>query len=87
MNKKTVWSGREADNEETEEEGFYDTEYDREDAERENRFWDNEEYVGPRDIEVNPNLQQPAERPASRAGSENGKRRRIEDQAEQPDLT
>ncbi len=77
---------READNEETEEEGFYDSDYDREDADRENRFWDNEEDGGPRDMEISPKLQQPAERPASRAGSENGKRRGIEEPTEQPDL-
>jgi hypothetical protein len=79
-------SGREADNEETEEEGFYDSEYDQNDADRENRFWDNEEEGGPRDMEINPKLQPAAERPASRAGSENGKRRRIEEPTEQIDL-
>ncbi len=79
-------SGREADKEETEEEGFCDNEYDQEDADRENRFWDNEEYGGPRDVEIIPKLQQPAERPASRAGSESGKRRRIEEPTEQPDF-
>ena len=79
-------SGREADNEETEEEGFYDSEYDQNDADRENGFWDNEEDGGTKDMEINPKLQQPVERPASRAGSENGKRRRIEEPTEQPDL-
>ncbi len=73
-------SGREADNEETEKEGFYNSDYDQEYEDRENRFWDNEDDRGPWDMEINPKLQQQVERPSSRAGSENGKRRRIENQ-------
>ncbi len=75
-------SGTEADNEETEEEVNYDSEYDKEDEDRENRFWDNEDDGGPSNMEINPKLQQQVERPSSRTGSENGKRRRIEEPTE-----
>jgi hypothetical protein len=64
-------SGTEADNEETEEDGNYDSEYELEDEDRENRFFDNDEDEGPMDIDINPKLQQQVERPSSRADSEN----------------
>ncbi len=37
-------------------------------------------------MKINPKLQQQVEQPSSRAGSENGKRKRIEESTEQPDL-
>ena len=41
---------------------------------------------GPRDMEVSLHEEMQIERPSSRAGTENGKRRRIEEPTEQPDL-
>ncbi len=47
-------SGTEADNEETEEERNYNSEYDQEDEDRENSFYDNDDNDGPMDMEINP---------------------------------
>ncbi len=58
----------EADNKETEEDGEYNSEYDQEDENRENRFFDNDEDDGPMYIKINPKFQQQVERPSSRAG-------------------
>ncbi len=78
-------SGTEADNEEKEEEGDYDSEYDQEDKGK-IYFFDNDDDDGPMYMEINPKLQQQVERLLSRTGCENGKRRRIEEPTEQPDL-
>jgi hypothetical protein len=67
-------SGTEADNEETEEEG----DYDQDDEDRENRFFHDNADDGPRDMEVSLHEEMQIERPSSRAGCENGKRRRVE---------
>ncbi len=48
--------GTEADNEGTEEEGDYTSEYDQEDEDRENNFWDNEADNDTRDMDINPNM-------------------------------
>ncbi len=56
------------------------------DEDGENIFFDNGDDNGPIDMDINPKLRQQVERPSSRAGSENGKRRRIEEPTEQPDL-
>jgi hypothetical protein len=46
-------SGTEADNEETEEEGNYKSEYDQDDEDREKRFFDHDDDGGPMDMGIN----------------------------------